>query len=155
MIPVLLSSAAIARGDLQVTVFVGTDPHVSPCRWNHKRAKTLQQGRVTNDVAVGVSVYESPAMTLSANARHSIGDIAQPCRFGRSDVFLRDGLSQLDPPRSFDAMSHASSVEEKRGVGYGRYKLSRATPWNASAKLSQPIEGLHSGVSRGPPGSRR
>ena len=95
MITVLLASASVARGHLEMTIFVRTYPDVGPRGGNYEGAETLEEGCITNDAAVGVSVNETPAMTLSANTRHSIGDVAKTRGFRRSDVFLRKRLSQL------------------------------------------------------------
>ena len=42
MIAVLLAAARVPRRHLQVSVFVGTDPDLRPCRWNNQRAEPLQ-----------------------------------------------------------------------------------------------------------------
>src|SRR5262249_46182823 len=53
VVAVLLASARVAAGRLQMTARVWTDPDVLPRRRNHQRADALQLRRSANEAAVG------------------------------------------------------------------------------------------------------
>src|SRR6476620_8035617 len=99
MIPVLLSAAGIARGDLQMSVFMRTDPDIGPGRRNDQRPKALEGVAGAYDSPVGSDVCEAATVPMPANSRHRVAYISESRRSGGSHVFMGNGLSQLSSSR--------------------------------------------------------
>jgi len=142
VIAVLLASARVTRGDLQVAVLVRTNPDIRPRRRNHERAKPIDRFARANDVSVRVDVRKPATLALTSNTRHRIGNVSEARGSRGPHVLVRDRLTQfflLGLARD----GHASCREaERRGVGYGRDKGVAATGFCALERWTAPIAGL-------------
>src|SRR5688572_20245936 len=94
VVTVLLAATRVASGDLQVTIFVRTDPHVGPSRRNNERSEPIDHFARANHLAVGVDVPEPATMALTANARHRIGNVSEARGSRGPHVFVCDRLTQ-------------------------------------------------------------
>ncbi|MNR18127.1 hypothetical protein D3C85_1348350 [compost metagenome] len=77
MVAVLLASAGITAGSLQVASRVGTDPYIGVGRRDHQGLDPLEGGRVGDPVALCIEVDEPAAQRLAAQAGLGVIDILQ------------------------------------------------------------------------------
>ena len=90
MIPMLLAAARITSGGLQMSVGSGTNPHISPGRWNCERLDARQVFGIAQFLPVDAEVSEAFAVALAREARRLIGDISQADGPGRPGRFCRE-----------------------------------------------------------------
>src|SRR6516165_5306182 len=88
MITILLASARIAAGRLDVPVGYGANPHVGPGRRNGKRADAVEHLPVRERAALRTQVGKSLAGLPASQSRPLVRHIAQPR--------LRGGLFRID-----------------------------------------------------------
>jgi hypothetical protein len=77
MIEVLLASAVIPAGRLQMAVVKRTNPNFLPRRWNHQRTDPLERVPITDDPPFGGSVTKPRPASLAANAWPLISEVTQ------------------------------------------------------------------------------
>ena len=75
VIAVLLSSARVAAGRLQVPARVGTDPDVRVRRRNRQHANAIKHARLAHAMALGIEIDESPARAATRDAGHVVRDV--------------------------------------------------------------------------------
>src|SRR5581483_9658315 len=80
VIPVLFAARRVGADGLDVTVRVGADPHVAPCRRNHEFVDAVQGFDVVDRVAVGVDIRKPAAPPNTSYAGATDSASAQPHR---------------------------------------------------------------------------
>jgi len=78
VVAVLLASAGVAAGRLQVRVGARADPDVGPGRRDDERLDATEIGLVAKGGAVRFGVTEGIALAVAAYAGSGIGDVAEP-----------------------------------------------------------------------------
>src|SRR5581483_4557300 len=103
VIAVLLASARVARGDLDVALRVRADPHLGPRRRHHERREALELLALGDALAVGPAIAPARARALAADPGDAVADVGQP-RARRGLAVLVDArrqrrVAQLRAPR--------------------------------------------------------
>src|SRR5438874_3399683 len=77
VVAVLFTPFGITSCCLDVTIWPGTDPYISPGRRYTNRFNALQYFLVTNQLAIETNIAEVFANRLTPDARVSVTDVAQ------------------------------------------------------------------------------
>jgi hypothetical protein len=79
MIDVLFAAADVATGRLQVTIGVGTNPHIRPSWWNDQAANSLQVAAILQRLVLDVAVTKARRRADSAEAGTIVAGVPQAC----------------------------------------------------------------------------
>jgi hypothetical protein len=82
MIAVLLSSARIATGRLQMTARVGADPDIDPRGRDRERANAVEPGASGDASPAFVQIHEAAPTATPRDTRHGVGYMDKPFQTG-------------------------------------------------------------------------
>src|ERR1700760_3727249 len=90
MIAILLASAGVAAGRLDVAVREWTNPHIRPCRRNRQRFDAAQRLDIADELAMDVAIVKTMLGFMAGGPGGGVAGVAEACRFCRSDRIIED-----------------------------------------------------------------
>src|SRR5438477_577067 len=143
VVAILLAPSRVARGRLDVTVGIGTDPHVGPRGWNRERVESPALVGIADAHAVGREVGPPAARALARDPRNAVRHIREPR--------ARRGLAMLAQARRAHGLnrppSRASRSSNGAGFQWTRSMLSNSR-MRARALSSPRLSAHHIGPPR-------